>query len=98
MLTLISAIKLVIEIALLSLAGQWVLGLLIGPALQRNLVYQLLQRVVKPFVRMARWCAPRVVLDRHVPLVAFLLLALAWLATTAAKIAHCVNLGVSLCR
>lgn len=98
MLPLISAIKLVLEIALLSLVGQWVLGLLTGPARERNLVYQLLQTVSKPFVKLARWCSPRIVLDRHTPLLAFLLLLLAWLAVTASKIAHCVSTGLALCR
>lgn len=98
MLLLISATKLVIEIAVLSLVGQWVLGLLAGPARERNLVYQILQTIGKPVVWLARWCAPRVVLDRHVPLVAILLLALAWLAVTAVKISYCLNVGVALCR
>jgi hypothetical protein len=98
MLLLLSATKLVIETALLVLIGQWVLGLLAGARREHNLVYQMLQVAGRPFVRLARLLSPRVVLDRHVPLVACLLLAFAWLGVTFAKIAHCVQVGVQLCR
>jgi uncharacterized protein YggT (Ycf19 family) len=98
MLTLISATKLVAEVALLSLAGRWVLGLLAGPGRRHNLFYQVLFQVGEPFVRLARRFSPGFVLDRHLPLVAFLLLALLWLAATLAKISHCLSIGVQLCR
>lgn len=98
MLLFFSATKLVIEIALLVLLGQWVLGMLVGQKREHNLVWQGLQVAARPFVRFARLLSPRVVLDRHVPLVAFLLLALSWLAVTVAKISHCLHIGVDLCR
>lgn len=98
MLLLVSAVKLIAEIALLSLLGQGLLYLLAGEKRQGNLFYQLLQVMTRPFLRAARWIAPRVVLDRHVPLVAFLLLALAWVVATAAKITLCVQIGVEACR
>lgn len=98
MLTLISLTKLIAEIAWLALLGQWVLGLLVGPRKNQNLFYQLLQQVGSPFVGLARRVTPRVVLERHQPLVAFLLLSLLWLAATAAKIQHCLAIGVQLCR
>lgn len=98
MLTLIAAAKLIAEVALLSLLGQWVLGLVVGERRDGNLVYQLLQQVGRPFVRLVRWVTPQQVAPRHHPWVAFLLLCLAWLALTAAKIAHCVQMGVALCR
>ena len=43
MLTLVSIVKLLAEIALLALFGQWVLGLLAGPGREQNLFYQLFQ-------------------------------------------------------
>jgi hypothetical protein len=98
MLLLISATKLVIEIALLVLLGQWVLGVLVGAKREHNLVWQALQVAGSPFVRVARRLSPRVVLDRHVPLVACLLLGFGWLAVTLAKISHCLKIGVDLCR
>jgi hypothetical protein len=98
MLLALSATKLIIEIALLALAGQWVLGLLVGARRDGNLVYQLLQRVGWPFVCLVAWVTPGRVATRHHPWVAFLLLALAWLGVTATKIAHCVQIGVALCQ
>ncbi|HAJ13220.1 MAG: hypothetical protein PHQ87_04300 [Hydrogenophaga sp.] len=98
MLLLISSIKLVAEIALMALLGQGVLGLLAGARRGDNLVYQLLRQVSFPFVRLTRWLTPRIVLDRHVPAVAFLWLVFVWLGAVWAKIAHCLDIGVHLCR
>ena len=98
MLTWIVAAQAVTEIALLALLGQWVLGLL-GPATrERNPFYRVLQVVGHPFVWLARRLSPRWVLDRHVPLVAFVLLAWAWLAVTWLKLDHCLALGEASCR
>ena len=98
MLTLISAAKLITEVALLSLMGQWVLGMIVGERRGENLIYQLLQQVGRPFVVLVRWVSPSQVLPKYHPWVAFLLLTLVWLALTAAKIAHCVQTGMALCR
>ena len=99
MLLLLSALKLICEIALMSLFGQWVLGLLAGAKRDTNLFYQILAQVGRPFVVMARFISPRsIVLDRHVPLVAFLVLAFAWIVVTALRINHCIRIGVELCK
>ncbi|MBK9363916.1 MAG: hypothetical protein IPM99_23715 [Rubrivivax sp.] len=98
MLLLVSSIKLVAEIALLALAGQGLLGLLAGARRDSNFFYRLLQVMTKPFVRGARWLTPRIVLDRHVPLVAFLLLGFVWVFSTLAKVRICLEIGVQACR
>jgi hypothetical protein len=98
LLTLVSIFKLLAEIAALALIGQWVLGLLAGAKREQNLFYQLLQVMTKPFVRAARLITPRIVIDRHVPLVAFFLLLFVWLAATIAKISICVQIGVQACK
>lgn len=98
MLFLISSVKLIAEIALLALFGQWVLGLLAGQHKDQNIFYQVLQQVGRPFVLVARLVSPRFVLERHVPLVAFLILVFVWVAATAAKINHCLRIGVALCQ
>lgn len=98
MLLFISILKLVAEIALLAIAGQWLLGLLAGAKRDTNTFYQLFQVLTKPFVRGARLITPKVVIDRHVPLVAFLLLAFIWIAVTATKISICVQIGVQQCQ
>jgi hypothetical protein len=98
MLFLLTSIKLVTEIALMAMLGQWVLGLLAGAKRESNLVYQLFAVLTKPFIRLARWLAPRVVIDRHVPLVAFLLLFFVWLVATLYRIQLCLEIGVQACR
>ncbi|QCB45817.1 hypothetical protein E5678_07160 [Hydrogenophaga sp. PAMC20947] len=98
MLTMLSIAKLIAEVALMSLAGQWLLGLFAGERRANNVVYQLLQHVGRPFVVAAGWVAPRWVLPRHHAWIAFLLLLLAWLVVTVLKISHCLQMGVQLCR
>lgn len=98
MLILVSIVKLLAEIALLALLGQGVLALLAGAKRSQNLFYQLLQIMTRPFVAGARFITPKVVLDRHIPIVAFLLLFFVWLAATMAKISICVQIGVEMCK
>lgn len=97
MLTFIMALKAVLEIALLAVLGQCLLGWLAGPKKQDNLAYRVLQVMGRPPLSLARLLSPRVVLDRHLPLVAMLLLGFAWLGVTALKISHCRTIGVELC-
>lgn len=98
MLLFVEVVKLLAEIALLCLAGQWVLGLLAGKRRDQNLFYQLFQVLTRPVIRGARLLSPRVVLDQHLPLVAFLLLFFVWLVATITKIDICVRIGVHLCK
>lgn len=98
MLLFVEILKLLAEIALLSLAGQWVLGLLAGKRREQNLFYQLFQVITKPLIAGARLVSPRVVLDQHLPLVATLLLFFVWMIATVTKIDICVRIGVHLCR
>lgn len=98
MLTVVSVVKLLAEIALLALLGQGVLAIFAGPKREQNLFYQLLQIMTRPFVAGTRRITPKVVLDRHVPFVAFLLLFFVWLVATITKISICVQIGVDQCR
>jgi len=98
MLLLATSIKLIAEIALMALAGLWLVGLLSGARREGNVVYRLLKVLTDPFVHGARVITPRVVIDRHVPLVAFLLLAFGWLLATLFKIQLCLEAGVLACR
>ena len=98
MLVVATTFKLLAEIALLALAGQWVSGLLAGKGKNTNPFYRLMQLVGKPWMLAARWLSPRVVHDRHLPLVAVLLVALIWLVATVGKVSICLKIGVALCR
>ncbi len=98
MLTAATIVKLIAEIALMPLLGQWLLGLLAGARKEQNLFYQILQIMTRPFVSVARRVSPKMVLDRHVPLVAFCLLLFIWLGATIFKIQTCIQIGVELCK
>lgn len=98
MLTLVLAIKLIAEIALLALLGQWVLGLLLGASAQANPFYGLLQLVGRPWVLAVRWLLPRSVAARHVPVVAFFGVLALWVAVSIAKVKICLQIGVALCK
>jgi hypothetical protein len=98
MLLLVTSIKLIAEIALMALAGQFLLGLLAGAKREKNFFYRLLQVLTNPFVRGMRLITPRAVIDRHIPLAAFVLLAMVWVIATLTKINLCLQIGVEQCR
>lgn len=98
MLLLVSSIKLVAEIALLALAGQFLLGLMAGAKRDGNFFYKLLQVLTNPFIKVMRLITPKAVLDRHIPLAAFVLLAMVWFIALIMKINICVQIGMEHCR
>jgi hypothetical protein len=98
LLLFVNILKTIAEIALLALVGQWLLGLLAGARRDTNFFYRVLEVMTRPFVRLARLLSPPIVLDRHLPLVAFMLLALGWLAVTIMKINICLEIGVAQCK
>lgn len=98
MLLVVSAIKLIAEIAGMALLGQWIVGLLAGAKKEQNLFYQILAILGRPFVKVATWITPKFVLERHLPLVAFLLLLLVWFAAVLLKIQICLQIGMAQCR
>jgi len=98
MLLMTTAVKLLAEIALMCLLGQGLLALLAGAGRDRNPFYRVLAIITGPVVRTARRLSPRPVLDRHVPLVAFFLMGMVWLAATVVKISLCLEAGVQTCQ
>jgi hypothetical protein len=98
MLVVATTFKLLAEVALFALAGQWILGLLAGEGKSTNPFYRVLQLVGNPWMLSARWLSPRVVLDRHLPWVAVLLAVSIWLVATVVKVSICLKIGVALCR
>ncbi|WP_341892916.1 hypothetical protein [Variovorax sp. YR752] len=93
-----SAVKLIAEIALMALAGQFLLGVLAGQKREGNFFYKLLQVLTGPFVKGMRLITPKVVIDRHIPLAAFVLLSTVWVFSTIVKINLCLQIGVEQCR
>lgn len=82
---LLSALRALIEVALLALLGQGAVALLAGARRQANPVYRLFAIVTRPALRLARLIAPKAVIDKHLPLVAFFLLFWLWIFLAWAK-------------
>jgi uncharacterized protein YggT (Ycf19 family) len=98
MLTALNIAQLVLYIALLALLGQGTLFVLAGARRESNFFYQLLQRVTWPFTALVRRLTPSKVADRHVPIVAFFLLAVLYAVVTFEKIKLCVGLSMVGCQ
>lgn len=98
MLLFVSAVKLIAEIALLALAGQFLLGVLAGQKRESNFFYKLLQVLTGPFVKGMRLITPKIVIDRHIPLAVFVLLSTVWVFSTIVKINLCLQIGIEQCR
>jgi|SRR5688572_27153175 hypothetical protein len=88
--TLVVIARALIEVAAYLMMGQAILFVLAGSRREGNFVYQLLRKGATPVYRFTRLITPRIILDKHIPFVAFLLLVWLWLALAYAKRAICV--------
>lgn len=79
-------LKALTEVAGVAMIGQGVLYVLAGAKRDQNLFYRIFKAVTSPVMKVTRWITPRVILDQHVGLVAFLLLAILWFGLTVMKI------------
>ncbi len=84
-LLLVSALRVLVEVAGLALLGQGVLALLAGKYRHDNVFYKVFQIVTRPVIRAVRLITPRFVLDAHIPMLAFFLLFWLWIAQAIAK-------------
>lgn len=99
MILFISSLKLVAEIALMAILGRWLLGLLAGEKRSSNLFYQMLDHLVRPFTAGVRAVTPKLVVDRHIPLVTFILLSWVWMFALIEKVSLCrANPALALCQ
>ena len=84
-LTLISILRVLVEVALFSLMGQGLLHVLAGKSRDTNLIYKLFKVITNPVTRAIRALTPRFILDRHISMVTFFLLLWLWLLLAVAK-------------
>ena len=61
-------------VAALALLGQAMVGAFNWGKRRDNLLYRLFELIARPVVKLVRLLSPKVVLDRHVPVAAFVLL------------------------
>lgn len=89
-------VQLLIAVPLLALAGQGIVMVMTRAFAQEsgsNFFYRLLAVVGSPATRIVRLVTPGFVADRHVPLAAFLLLAVAYVWTMIAIADLCIGAG-----
>jgi len=79
-------LKALTEVAGVAFLGQGILWVIAGAKRDQNVVYNLFKTLTSPVTRTARAITPRIILDRHIWLVAVFLLAVLWIALTAFKI------------
>lgn len=89
MLLLISAVKAFSEVLVLGLLGRGLLRLVLRQRSEGNVVYRLFAAVTRPLMRLSRWITPRFVADRHLWIVAALLVLVIWVAAAQQKLALC---------
>lgn len=92
---IISILRALTEVALLTLLGQGLLAVLAGNRRATNPVYQLFQIVTRPVLRIARFITPRMILDKHLPYVAFFLLFWLWITLALLKRYFCALGGLA---
>ncbi len=79
-LLLVVIAKALVELAGLFLIGRGLLYVLAGGKRAGNIFYQVICIVTDPVIKAVRWITPRMVMDNHIPVVAFVLLLWLWLA------------------
>lgn len=91
---LVSVLRALVEVGLLALIGQGVLALLAGGRRHTNFVYKLFLIITSPVIKVCRWITPKVIIDKHLPFVAFFLLFWVWILLAWVKHELCVMSGL----
>ena len=91
---LISSFRTVVEMALMCLIGQGALALLAGCHREENGVYRLFRFLTRPVLRLMRCVLPAPIIDRHLPVVATLVLFWAWIGLAWLKQWYCEAHGL----
>ena len=89
---LITTLRSLAEVAAFMLALRGLMWAF-GERARKHFVYGIFTAGSMPFIRFARAVSPRVVQDRYVPLVAFVLLASVWIALVVGAQTLCARPG-----
>lgn len=76
---IVSALRALVEVAMLTLLGQGILALLAGARRADNPIYRVFQIVTRPVLRAVRLVTPKAIIDKHLPFVAFFMLFWLWI-------------------
>lgn len=88
---LIEILKTIVAIAGLSLVGRFIVALFNWHQRHNNVVFQLFSLIAKPALVVVRRLSPRAVLDRHVPVAAFLLLLVSYFGLVLWQREECMS-------
>lgn len=91
MLLIVSIFKAFSEILALSLLGQGVLWLVAGKSRDTNVIYRMFSVITRPVMRLARLVTPKLVLDRHVWMIAVLIVIVVWVFAGHEKLKLCMT-------
>ena len=94
----LNVLQLVLYIGGLALVGQAILYAISGNKRETNMFYQLFVVLNKPWVGIAKLISPKMVAARHIPVVAFCIVSVLYIAVTLAKIEFCVSIGMVGCK
>ena len=76
---IVSALRTIVEVALLSLLGQWAVALFSGAAREGNPIYRFFRVITRPPIRLMRFVLPGLIIDKHLPIVTFFVLFWLWI-------------------
>ena len=88
-LLILGVLRALVEVAMLFLLGQGLLGLLAGSRRHTNTMYKLFVIVTAPVLKVARKVTPRQIIDKHLPYIAFAVLFWIWIALAWLKKLYC---------
>lgn len=93
-LLIVSVVRALVEVAGFFLLGQGVLYVLAGASRERNVIYQVFRVVTKPVVQTVRFITPKLIMDKHVPVVSFFVIFWLWIALAYARNLVCEANGL----
>lgn len=94
-LLILSILRALTEVAMLSLLGQGLVAFLAGSRRATNPIYQLFNVITGPVVKAVRFITPKVIIDRHLPFVTFFLLFWLWILLAYVKRIVCELNGIN---
>lgn len=86
---MLGVLRALAEVAMLFLLGQGLLALLAGSRRHTNSMYKLFVIVTGPVLKVMRKLAPRQIIDKHLPFIAFAVLFWLWIALAYLKRLYC---------
>lgn len=81
----ISILRTFVEVALLSLIGQTIVGIFSGESREQNFIYRIFSIITRPPIRALRLIMPKLIIDKHIPVVTFFVLLWLWILLAYVK-------------